>query len=80
MHQTVHGNLIKFSDGTSGPVILQVLPSDATEEVVTEVNVNLSPSACKRQKIMQLVTKVHESSNQQVTVAKGSGKVRKMCK
>ncbi|KAK8407503.1 hypothetical protein O3P69_002210 [Scylla paramamosain] len=62
-----------LTNGASGPVILQVLPSDATEEVIGEVNINTSPP-CKRQKIMQLVTKVHGSSDQQIIMAKTSGK------
>lgn len=63
-----------LTNGASGPVILQVLPSDATEEVINGVNVSTSPSPSKRQKIMQLVTKVHGSSDQQIMTAKTSGK------
>ncbi|MPC14172.1 hypothetical protein E2C01_006930 [Portunus trituberculatus] len=62
------------TDGGSGPVILQVLPSDGTEEAICEANINTSPSPCKRQKIMQLVTKFHGSSDQQLIMAKISGK------
>ncbi|KAG0717951.1 hypothetical protein GWK47_053413 [Chionoecetes opilio] len=57
------------------PFILQVLPSDATEEAISDANVTGRPAACKRQKTMQLVTKVHESSDKQLTLLKTSGKV-----
>ncbi|XP_045131400.1 poly [ADP-ribose] polymerase tankyrase-2-like isoform X2 [Portunus trituberculatus] len=65
-----------LTNGGSGPVILQVLPSDGTEEAICEANINTSPSPCKRQKIMQLVTKFHGSSDQQLIMAKISGKVQ----
>lgn len=72
-----HSLIVKFfSDGSSGPVILQILPSDATEDM-GEIYGNPSPPAAKRQKIVHLVTSVPGTSSQQVTRAKVVGQVRK---
>ncbi|KAG7160567.1 GA-binding protein subunit beta-1-like [Homarus americanus] len=62
--------------GTNGPIILQVLPASADEEHLNEINKNQSPPATKRQKVMQLVTRVGQgSSGLNQAVAKVSGEV-----
>lgn len=64
-----------ISDGSSGPVILQIIPSDATEDM-GELYTNPSPSGAKRRKIVHLVTSIPGTSSQQMTVAKVIGQVR----
>ncbi|XP_069939451.1 GA-binding protein subunit beta-1 isoform X5 [Cherax quadricarinatus] len=62
-----------LTGGTNGPIILQVLPSSAEEQ---DCNETQSPPAAKRQKVMQLVTRVGQgSSSQNQAVAKVSGQV-----
>lgn len=61
-----------LTNGSSGPVILQILPSDATEDM-GEIYTNPSPPAAKRQRIVHLVTSIPGTSSQQVTVAKVIG-------
>ncbi|XP_045609766.2 serine/threonine-protein phosphatase 6 regulatory ankyrin repeat subunit B isoform X1 [Procambarus clarkii] len=63
-----------LTGGTNGPIILQVLPSGADEDHFNEINKNQSPPATKRQKIMQLVTRVGQGSlGQNQALAKVSG-------
>ncbi|XP_042236924.1 GA-binding protein subunit beta-1-like isoform X2 [Homarus americanus] len=65
-----------LTGGTNGPIILQVLPASADEEHLNEINKNQSPPATKRQKVMQLVTRVGQgSSGLNQAVAKVSGEV-----
>lgn len=64
-----------LTGGTNGPIILQVLPSSA-EEQLNEIDRSQSPSVVKRQKVMHLVTRVGQgTSGQTQAVAKVSGQV-----
>lgn len=69
--------VLYFSGGTNGPIILQVLPSDGAEEQqIHDIRRSQSPPTAKRQKVMQLVTRVGQGTpSQNHAVAKVSGQV-----